>query len=217
MRARTARAARRSRHGWGNCSSPQIAIAAGAGPIRDAINGSGPEFHTLTQAMLHRMLATSSAWRVLACRGSSDSRTDPAANPPTTMRLDANSQVREPTIGHWASAPNATTAAATAAARTAATRHDGTDPGGRSGDWNAALADAVPPFPDADVGAAASRLAAAAPRYRRSAARARQARIIRCAGTTPAPHEHAGCIRVHRPRRACGTPTGSYPRRPSPK
>ena len=61
MRARTARAARRLRHGRGNCSSPQIAIAAGAGPVSDAMNGSGPEFHPWTQATLHRMLATSSA------------------------------------------------------------------------------------------------------------------------------------------------------------
>ena len=42
-----------------------------------------------------------------------------------TLRLDANSQVREPGIGHWTAAPNASTAA-----RIAASRHDGTDPAG---------------------------------------------------------------------------------------
>ncbi len=176
MRARTARAAWRLPHGRGNCSRPQIAIVAGAGPVSDATNGSGPEFHPWSQATLHSRLATSSAQRVRACRGSSDSRTEPAANPPETTRLDANSQLRELASGHWTRTPNATTAAATAAARAVATRHDGTDPGASSGGRTAAL--------------------------------------IPCGETTRAPHERAGCIRVRRPRRACGTATGSCPRRP---
>ena len=44
----------------GNRGRPQIATVAGAGPVSDAMKGSGPTFHTWTHATLHRMLATSS-------------------------------------------------------------------------------------------------------------------------------------------------------------